>query len=81
MALFISTQPIPTLKQIQEAIMTATQDTIDAITAQLGKAKTEILTQIANLEQQVAAGETPNLEPLKAVTQALDDITPDQPTE
>lgn len=66
---------------IRRIIMSATQEAIDAITAQLGKAKGEILAEIANLEAQVAAGQEPDLTALKAAAQALDDVVPDpQPT-
>ncbi|MBB3752508.1 hypothetical protein FHT44_005020 [Mycolicibacterium sp. BK634] len=57
--------------------MTAVQDTVDALTAQLGKAKDEIIAKVADLEAQVAAGEAPDLTALKAAVQALDDVVPD----
>lgn len=61
--------------------MGAVQDAVDQITTQLDKAKTEILTEISNLEAQVAAGEVPNLDALKAAAQSLDDVVPDAPVE
>lgn len=61
--------------------MGAVQDTVNQIADQLAKAKTEIVTKIADLEAQIAAGETPDLEPLKALAQSLDDVVPDAPVE
>jgi hypothetical protein len=62
-------------------VMGEVQDAVDAIVVQLGKAKDEILAEIANLEAQIAAGETPDLTALKAAAQALDDVVPDAPVE
>lgn len=59
--------------------MGAVQDAVDQITAQLDKAKGEVVKAIADLEAAVAAGETPNLDALKAAAQALDDVVPDAP--
>jgi hypothetical protein len=70
-----------TEQQVKEIIMGAVQDVIDQVTEQLGRAKDEILAKVADLEAQVAAGETPDLEPLKAAAQALDDVVPDTPAE
>ena len=58
-------------------IMGAVQDAVDAVAVQLGKAKDEIVSKIADLEAQIAAGETPDLSALKAAAQALDDVVPD----
>lgn len=67
---------------VRRTIMGAVQDAVDAITAQLEKAKTEIVTAISDLEAQVAAGETPDLTALRAAAQGLDDVVPDTiPTE
>ena len=63
--------------EFKEIIVGIVQDAVDQITVQLGKAKDEILAKVADLEAQVAAGETPDLEPLKAAAQALDDVVPD----
>lgn len=57
------------------------QDTVNALTDQLSKAKNEIVSKISDLEAQVAAGEAVDLEPLKAAVQALDDVVPDEVTE
>lgn len=62
-------------------LMGAVQDAVDQITAQLAKAQAEIVAKIADLEAQIAAGETPDLGPLKAAAQALDDVVPDAPVE
>lgn len=61
--------------------MGAAQDVVDQVTLQLGHAKDEILAKIADLEAQIAAGETPDLGPLMAAAQALDDVVPDAPVE
>ena len=57
--------------------MSEVQSAIDAVTAQLVKAKGEILAQVAALELMVAAGAAPDLTGLKAVAQSLDAIVPD----
>lgn len=61
--------------------MSDAQDAVDAVSAQLGKAKDEIVAEIAALEAQVANGEAPDLTALKAAAQALDDVVPDAPVE
>lgn len=60
-----------------ESLMGAAQDAVDAVSVQLGKAKAEIVSKIADLETQVANGETPDLTALKAAAQSLDDVVPD----
>jgi hypothetical protein len=62
---------------IKEVVMGAAQDVVDQVTAQLGKAKDEVLAKIADLEAQVAAGETPDFTALKEAAQGLDDVVPD----
>lgn len=62
---------------LKGTIMTAAQDAVDQITLQLGKAKDEILAKVADLETQIANGETPDLTALRAAAQALDDVVPD----
>ncbi|WP_196249889.1 hypothetical protein [Rhodococcoides fascians] len=57
--------------------MSAAQDTVDQLTAQVTKTKDEVLGKIADLEAQVAAGETPDFTELKAAIQGVDDIVPD----
>jgi len=61
--------------------MGAVQDAVDAVVAQLDKAKTEVVNEIAALEAQIAAGETPDLTALKAAAQGLDDVVPDAPVD
>lgn len=61
--------------------MGAVQDAVDQVAAQLAKAKAEIVAKVAELEAQVAAGETPDLTALKAAAQALDDVVLDVPVE
>lgn len=62
----------------------ATQEEIDALTAQVNKVMAEVTTakqvlvdQIAALEAQIAAGQTVDLTALKAAVQSIDDINPD----
>ena len=57
--------------------MSAAQDTVDQITAQVLKSKAEVLGKIADLEAQVAAGEAPDFAELKAAVQGVDDIVAD----
>ena len=64
-----------------EFMMGAVQDAVDAVAVQLVKAKNEILSLVADLEAQLAAGEVPNLDALKAAAQSLDDIVVDVPVE
>lgn len=67
-----------TIRRLEEIIMSATQDAVDAIVAQLGKASDEIKAQIAELE---AREPSVDLTALKAAAQSLDDIVPDAPVE
>jgi hypothetical protein len=76
---FFSTEKLLTKREIKEIIMTASQNVVDQLTAQLGKVKTELLDKLASLEAQVAAGESPDFGPLTSAVQALDDIVPDAP--
>jgi len=59
----------------------STQESIDGIVAQLGKARDELLTEIADVKAQLEAAsvpaETVDLTALTAAAQALDDIVPD----
>jgi DNA repair exonuclease SbcCD ATPase subunit len=72
--------------QTEEVIrMSELGDALNAVSAQLDKAKTEIVTKIADLEAALAtAGQIPAdaqavIDSLKAQAQALDDIVPDVP--
>lgn len=70
--------------QLKEIAMTATQDIVDAVVAQLGKAKGEIIAKLTDLQGQLdAAGvsEQVDLSPLVQIAQSLDDIVPDAPAE
>lgn len=62
---------------LRRIIMSAAQDTVDQLTAQVTKSKEEVLGKIADLEAQVAAGETPDFTELKAAVQGVDDIVAD----
>jgi hypothetical protein len=61
----------------------STQESIDAVVAQLGKAKDEVVAKIADVQAQLDAANVPaevvNLDALNAAAQALDDIVPDAP--
>lgn len=70
-----------TIDSIKDAIMSASQDAVDAVVAQLTKARDEIVAEVANLEAQVAAGQAPDLTALKAIAQSLDDLNADAPAE
>ena len=63
--------------EMKEVVMSEVQNAVDAVVAQLGKAKEEIVAEIAGLEAAVAAGEVPDLTSLKAAAQALDDVVVD----
>lgn len=58
-------------------VMSAVQDSVDAIVAQLAKVQGEVVGEIAKLEEALAAGVTPDLSALKAAADALDAIVPD----
>lgn len=65
---------------LEEVIELATQDAINAIAAQLTKAKTELIAKLVDAQAQIdAAGvaEQVDLSELTSVAQALDDIVPD----
>jgi len=62
-----------------EKIMSQTQEKIDALAAQLGKVKAEILSQVAALQAQIEAGEAVDLTALTAAVQGLDDLNADAP--
>ena len=59
----------------------STQESIDAVVAQLGKAQAEIVANIADVQAQLDAANVPaevvNLDALTAAAQALDDVVPD----
>lgn len=68
---------------IKGLITVSTQDTINAIVAQLGKAAQEIQAKIADLNVQIenaGVADQVNLDELTAAAQALDDIVPDAVT-
>jgi len=64
-----------------ERLAMSTQESVDAIVVQLGKAKDELLAEIADVKAQLEAAsvpaETVDLTALTAAAQALDDIVPD----
>jgi hypothetical protein len=60
----------------------STQDSINAVVTQLGKAKGEIVSKIADLQAAIDAGvpaEQLDLTALTEAAQALDDVVPDAP--
>ena len=65
-----------------ERFAMSTQQAIDTITAQIGKAQLELVNRIADVQAQLdAAGvaEQIDLSSLTAAAQALDDVVPDAP--
>jgi hypothetical protein len=62
--------------------MTA-RDDVAAVTAQLSKAKDEILAKLDDLQTAIDNGTvtTADLEPLRQAAQSLDDVVPDTPPE
>ena len=68
---------------LRKATMT-TQDTVDAIVAQLAKAKAEILDELAAVQTQLEdaeAADRVDLSGLTAIAEALDNVVPDAPAE
>jgi hypothetical protein len=59
----------------------STQESIDAVVSQLGKAKDELLAEIADVKAQLESASVPaeivDLTALTAAAQALDDLVPD----
>lgn len=68
---------------LERRIDMSTQDTINAVVAQLGKAKGEIVTKIADVQAQLDAASIPaevvDLTALTEAAQALDDVVADVP--
>lgn len=66
-----------------ERLAMSTQESIDAIVVQLGKAKDEVVAKIADVQAQLDAAAVPaevvDLSALSAAAQALDDVVPDAP--
>ena len=64
-------------------LIVSTQENIDAIVVQLGRAKDEVVAKIADVQAQLDAASVPaevvNLDALNAAAQALDDIVADEP--
>jgi hypothetical protein len=68
-------------REVKE-IMSELGDALNAISVQLAKAKDEILAKISALEGQIGtipADAQANLDAVKAIAQALDDVVPDVP--
>jgi len=61
----------------ERLLMSVSQDVVDAVVVQLGKAKDEIVAEIARLAEAAAAGEAVDLGALQELAQGLDDIVPD----
>lgn len=70
------------VKHVERFVMSAAQDAIDSVVGQLRKAQLEIVTKIAEVQDQVdaagAAGQV-DLSALTEAAQALDDVVPDAP--
>lgn len=60
-----------------EFLVSVNQDKINAVAAQLMKAKAEIIAAIDSLKEQIAAGETLDFTALDGLAQGLDDLNPD----
>lgn len=73
------------IDKIKGEIVSEVQDAVDAVVAQLAKAKAEVVGKIADVEAQLAAASVPaevvDLSGLKAAAQALDDVVADAPVE
>jgi hypothetical protein len=67
--------------ELKGVIVSAAQDVVDQVTAQVLKAKEEVLAKIAELEAAAAAGEVLDFTALKDAVQSVDDIVPDAPVE
>jgi len=70
------------IRHLEGFTMTAAQDAVNAVVGQLRKAQLEIVTKIAEVQDQLdSAGvaEEVDLSELTAAAQALDDIVPDVP--
>lgn len=67
--------------ELKGVLVSAVQDVVDSITAQVLKSKGEVLAKIAELEAAVAAGEVPDFTALKEAVQSVDDIVADAPVE
>lgn len=66
------------INHLKRVIAMSAQDTINTIVEQLGKAKGELTSALADAQAQIAAaGAEVDLSALEAVAQALDDIVPD----
>ena len=63
-------------EQLKEIIMASAKETVTQLTAQLNKAKDEV---VAKIEEGTVTAE--DLAPLAEVAQALDDLVPDLPEE
>jgi hypothetical protein len=59
------------LHEIREIVMTAVQDAVDAITAEIGTAQANIVAEITALQATIDAGGTPDLTALQAAADAL----------
>jgi hypothetical protein len=66
-----------------ERLAMSTQESIDAIVVQLGKAKDEVVAKISDVQTQLDAAGVPaeqvDLTALTAAAQALDDVVADAP--
>ncbi len=67
-------------RHLEGIILSANSDAIEAVVAQLGKARDEIVAKIDALEAAVGNGEDLSgpLAELRAVAQGLDDVVPDE---
>jgi hypothetical protein len=68
------------LSKMEYRIMSANQDKINALAAQLDKVSVEIKEEIQALKDQAANGETLDFSPLESRVQGLDDLNKDAQT-
>lgn len=73
-ALAVGAAVVLAVHRIKKEIRMSAQETVDAVVAQLGKAKEEIVAKIAELE---AANPGVDLSALTEIAQGLDDVVPD----
>lgn len=62
------------VRSLERTVMSTTQDAVNAVVAQLRRAKLEIVSELEAVQAQVDAGEDVDLSALTEAAQALDDV-------
>lgn len=62
------------VRSLERTVMSETQDAVNAVVAQLRRAKFEIVSELEAVQAQVDAGEDVDLSALTEAAQALDDV-------